>query len=53
MKEFEKNRQVIVDIVSQIISTRRGEGHRRAEEEELPFIDSMLQNYSSEEKVSV
>ena len=46
--EFQKNKQVMVDVVRRIIRSRReGAGHR-----EIPFIDSMLQNYDSEEKVS-
>lgn len=50
-KEFEKNRQLMMDIVSRVIRARRGEGGS-GHLEEIPFVDSMLQNYSSEEKVS-
>ena len=39
--EFLKHKQVLVDIVSRIVQERRdGEGL-----EDLPFIDSMMQNY--------
>ena len=48
--EFEKNKKIMVDIVSRIIRQRRGEDGS-GQLEELPFIDSLLQNYSSEEKV--
>ena len=45
--EFLKHKQVLMDIVRRILQVRReGEGL-----EELPFIDSMLQNYDSEDKV--
>lgn len=50
LEEFKKNKQMLVDIVSKIVRTRRGEeGHGQLEE--IPFIDSLLQNYSSEDKV--
>ena len=45
--EFLKHKQVLVDIVRRILQ-KRGEGEGL---EELPFIDSMLQNYDSEDKV--
>jgi hypothetical protein len=49
-KEFERNKKIMVDSVSRIIRTRRGE-EGSGNLEELPFIDALLQNYSSEEKV--
>ncbi len=50
-KEFDRNRELMVGIVSRIIRARRGEGGSD-NLEEIPFIDSLLQNYSSEEKVA-
>lgn len=47
-EEFRKNRQVMMDMVTKIIRARRADGAR----EEVPFIDSMMQNYSSDDKVS-
>lgn len=38
-----------MDIVTKIIQSRRADGDR----EEVPFIDSMLQNYTSDDKVRV
>ena len=51
-REFEKNKKIMMDIVLRTIRARRGE-EGSGNLEELPFIDSMLQNYSSEEKVRV
>lgn len=51
-EELKKNKQIMVDSVLKIIRTRRGE-EGQGGLEELPFIDSMLQNYSSEDKVGV
>ena len=48
MVKFEENKQIMVDIVSRIIRSRR-EGNPQVEE--LPFIESLLQNYSTEDKV--
>ena len=49
-KKFEEDKKVMMDIVSRVIQTRRGEvGSGNLEE--LPFIDAMLQNYSDEGKV--
>ena len=47
--EFQRNKQVMVDVVKRVI------GHNRdgKEREEIPFINSLLQNYDSEEKVKV
>ncbi len=50
-KEFYRNKQHMVDMVSRIIRARRVEGGSDSLEE-IPFIDSLLQNYSSEEKVT-
>ena len=49
-EEFQTNRQLLVDIVLKIVRTRRGE-EGTGKLAELPFIDSMMQNYSSEDKV--
>ena len=49
MEKFKKNRQAMIDIVTRIIRAHRADGDR----EEVPFIDSMLQNYSSDDKVSM
>lgn len=46
-EEFQRNRQIIIDIVRQTIQERR-EGKKQRE---IPFIDSMMQHYDSEEKV--
>ena len=51
-REFEKNKKIMMDIVLRTIRARRGE-EGSGNLEELPFIDSLLQNYSSEEKVRV
>ena len=50
-KEFQKNRKAMVEVVSRIIRARRGEGEGSGNLEEIPFIDSLLQNYTSEDKV--
>ena len=50
LEEFQTNRQLMVDIVLRIIRTRKGE-EGTGKLAELPFIDSMMQNYSSEDKV--
>ena len=47
--EFQRNKQVMVDVVKRVISHNR-DGKER---EEIPFINSLLQNYDSEEKVKV
>ena len=45
--EFQRHKQVLVSVVRRVIGRcRDGE-----EEEELPFINSFLQNYDSEDKV--
>ena len=49
VEEFKKNRHTLIDIVTRIIQARRADGDR----EEVPFTDSMLQNYSSDDKVSM
>jgi len=49
-KEFEKNRQIMVDIVTKIVRYRRGEGGS-SNLEGVPFVDSLLQNYTSEDAV--
>ena len=50
LDRFKKNKKDMVDLVLRIIRTRRGEeGEKQLQE--VPFIDSLLQNYSSEDKV--
>ena len=45
--EFQKNKEVFESVIKRIIQNRKeGSGQR-----EIPFIDSLLQNYDSEEKV--
>ena len=46
--EFQRNKQVMVRIVKRVI------GHCRdgKEHEEIPFINSLLQNYDDEDKVN-
>ena len=51
LKEFERNQQILFNIVSKIIRTRRGEMGHGEQLEEIPFVDSLLQNYSSEDEV--
>ena len=47
--EFQRNKQVIVRIVKRVIShCRDGKEH-----EEIPFINSLLQNYDDEDKVNL
>ena len=45
--EFQRNKLVMVSVVKRVIGQRRDGGGL----EELPFIDSLLQNYDSEDKV--
>ena len=45
---FNENKQIMMDMVTKIIQARRADGNQQ----EVPFIDSMLQNYSSDDKVS-
>ena len=47
--EFQRNKQVMVDVVKRVISHNRD----GKECEEIPFINSLLQNYDSEEKVKI
>jgi hypothetical protein len=47
--EFQRNKQVFVRIVKRVIShCRDGKEH-----EEIPFINSLLQNYDDEDKVNL
>ena len=48
-EELKQNKQTMVDAVMKIVNERRDS---QTQHEELPFIDSLLQNYSSEDKVS-
>lgn len=47
IEEFEKNRQIMKDSVTKIIKARRAGGNL----DEVPLIDSMMQNYTSDDKV--
>ena len=47
--EFQRHKQVMVSAVRRVISRCRD----GKEEEELPFINSLLQNYDSEDKVNI
>ena len=45
--EFQRNKQVLVSAVRRVIGRCRD----RDEKEEIPFINSLLQNYDNEDKV--
>lgn len=45
---FQRNKKELVDLIQRVMKDRR-EGKCRGE---IPFMDAMLQNYDSDDKVS-